>query len=272
MDSSPFAEQPAAERLGLNFVKPLAVVKFILTCFSLSQRQKLAIVVTIELAFGLLAIVTLIAVHAIAIEHSVVTAATVVEATIIAAEVLVTVWLVIAKRLRLRPSATIEPKVLLPAKLLVVVIIAFHPSRLLARASAQQFAMVLLIESALAKELQALSRLLGHLLSLLQRNQRMVTMWHMLCLYCSIETLGRPDRLVEQPYASIQSLQEAATMQPLLSPRLPLSCFEVEVTVNPKSTNLPQLFAKLQLLTSILRQQLQSYLPKSCRSYKQKIM
>ena len=38
MDSSPFAEQPAAERLGLNFEKPLAVVKFILTYFSLSQR------------------------------------------------------------------------------------------------------------------------------------------------------------------------------------------------------------------------------------------
>ena len=165
MDSSPFAEQPAAERLGLDFVKPLAVVNFILICFSLSQHQKPAIVATIELAFGLLAIITLIAVHAIAIEHSFVTTTTVVEATIIAAEVLVTVWLVIAKRRQLRPSATIEPKVLLPAKLLVVVIIAFHPSRLLARASAQQFAMVLLIEAGLAKELQVLLRLLGHLLS-----------------------------------------------------------------------------------------------------------
>ena len=38
MDSSPFAEQPAAERLGLDFVKPLAVVNFILICFSLSQH------------------------------------------------------------------------------------------------------------------------------------------------------------------------------------------------------------------------------------------
>ena len=58
-----------------------------------------------------------------------------IEATIIAAEVLVTVWLVIVKRLQLRPSATIEPKVLLPARLLVVVIIAFHLSYLLGRAS-----------------------------------------------------------------------------------------------------------------------------------------
>ena len=70
---------------------------------------------------------------AVLIEHSVVTTAIAVEATIIAAEVLVTVWLVIVKRLR--PSATIEPKVLLLAKSLVVVIIAFHPSHLLGRAS-----------------------------------------------------------------------------------------------------------------------------------------
>ena len=38
MDSSPFAEQLTAERLGLNSVKPLAVVKFSLAWFSLLQH------------------------------------------------------------------------------------------------------------------------------------------------------------------------------------------------------------------------------------------
>ena len=76
----------------------------------------------------------LIAVHAIVIEHSIVTTVIVVEATIIATEVLVTVWLIIVKRLQLRPSA-IKLKVLLLTKLLVVVIIAFHLGHLLDRAS-----------------------------------------------------------------------------------------------------------------------------------------
>ena len=78
----------------------------------------------------------LIAVHATVAGHSIVTTTVIVaEVTIVAAEVLVTVWLVIVTRLQLRPSA-IEPKLPLPAKMLVVVIIVFHPSHPLDRASA----------------------------------------------------------------------------------------------------------------------------------------
>ena len=115
--------------------------------------------------------------HAIAIEHSIVTTVIVVGATAIATEVLATVWLIIVKRLQLRPSA-VEPKVLLPAKLLVVKLIAFHPSHLLGRASALLFVVEEAIELVLTKELPALSQLLGHLLSLLQRKTVTIIMWH----------------------------------------------------------------------------------------------